>query len=699
MASPTAENLLCPCCGQVFRARTMGTSYYISGTDTDLRETGSIEEVRRYGVVTCGECGFSADAWSFPELELTQSERENLHQVLGYTPGRTTLHGSAGDFERFQLAARCHQARGLDSAALAELNLQAYYVARDLGRRDLVPQLRDEAAGLFAKALEEELEPPLRMRYAYLAGELNRRAGRTREALHYFDEALQAGREAAEDPEVDGDAWLVGALTRRMQALALYKQAPAAELLEHIQDAHPDAQGELRRILASRRDRASVEATLQAWKDAPGRDRTVMLRELLFDPPKQAYDLLVEALAGPAPEDVRLAARGLGALGDPRAADALLEALRRGILSTEGTVVEALRNLRETTPEQVEAVREILEAWEAAYGHLDPDDAWTFRPDATPLKNYLYVEGGHQGLELLIRDMRELKENDLWDKVPAGGPVSAALALGGEDVVIALRGLLRAERPAARRWAAYCLAELKVEDARADVRRLLGDEDSVVRLQAASALARLKDSRNEGVVLEELRKLDEGDVPFALHFLVPFKSPEVKAYLLELRDSGVVTPGEVLPLLGRQELDDELADLLNTSLLDTDDDTRAGAVTGVAFGGDMWVARRLRLLYDQEPSDDVRRRIVFGLGRLAQQGIERESTVEFLRDRLAHGNQRLRFSTALTLLQLGDPTGVDIVRDRAALFDESFDRYDLVAPALKVLAAWDARERPTAGVA
>ena len=289
MASPTAENLLCPCCGLVFRARTMGSSYYISGTDTDLRETGSIEEVRRYSVVTCSECGFSGNAWTFAELELTEGEKRRLQEMLGYTPGKASLLGAAGDFERFRLAARCYLNRGLDSAALAELDLQAYYVARDLGRRDLVPQLRDEAAGLFAKALEEELEPPLRMRYAYLAGELNRRAGRQREALHFFDEALQAGREAAQDPEVDGDAWLVGSLTRRMQALALYKHAPAAEVLERIGEAHPDAAGELRRILASRRDRASVEAMLVACKDAPNRDRTAMLRELLDVAPKQVF--------------------------------------------------------------------------------------------------------------------------------------------------------------------------------------------------------------------------------------------------------------------------------------------------------------------------------------------------------------------------------------------------------------------------
>ena len=70
--------------------------------------------------------------------------------------------------------------------------------------------------------------------------------------------------------------------------------------------------------------------------------------------------------------------------------------------------------------------------------------------------------------------------------------------------------------------------------------------------------------------------------------------------------------------------------------------------------------------------------------------------MRFLRERLGVGQARLRFAIALTLLTLDDPSGIDIVRQRAALFDESFERYDLVAPALKVLAAYDARRPASA---
>ena len=694
MAAPVAVDLTCPLCQSVFRARTMGSSYYISGTDTDLRETGSIEEVRRYSVATCPCCLLSDYSWNFQDYEeLAPDERDALAAALEFDPREKVKRELVpGDFERFRLAARCFGAREFDQSSLAELALLAYYVARDLGRRDLEPGLRDEAAGLFAKALEEdELPAPLRLRYAYLAGELSRRAGRRDDALRWFDEAVQAAREAGEEGDPDGHAAFIGQLARRMQTRALYRDAAAAELLELTRDEDPEVAAEARRILAGRRDRASVEASVEAWRAASPRERTGMLREMVQDPALGLYDLFVEALGSTAPEDIRSAARALRELGDPRAAEPLLACLERGVLSTEAALVDALRHIE--APGRVEGVRRVLERWEAqAAPSGDPEaDAWRFTPDPVPLRNLLYTEGGAHGLELLIRDMQHLVENDLWDKVPSGGPVSAALALSTPEVAIALRGLLSSQNPATRRWSAFCLAEMGVTDAAEDIAALVKDEDAVVRLQAASSLARLSDSSQDtaAAALRELKALPAEDVPFALHFLIPFQSKAVKGYLLELLEGGAATPGEVLPLLGRQEPDERTRSTLTQALLDTNDDTRAGAVTGLAYQGGADAVEKLRLLYDPEESDEVRRRIVFGLGRLASQGHEREGTVAFLRRRLGRGNPRLRFSIALTLLQLGDPTGIDIVRDRAALFEESFDRYDLVAPALKALAAWD----------
>lgn len=699
MATPVTVKLSCPLCETVFQARTMGSSYYISGVDTDLRELGSIEEVRRFAVATCPRCRYSDYSWNYlgPE-ELTPDERRALQSVLEFDPKAARRPAAAApidDFERFRLAAACFDARGMDASTLAELALMACYVARDLGRRDLEPVLRDEAAGLFARALEEEdLPTPLRLRYAYLAGELSRRAGRRDAAAAALERAVEASIEAAGDDEEELEATAVdvGRLARRMLTVVRHRDAPADTLLALTRGDDPDVAAQARVLLARRRDRQSVEATRQAWEEAPASDRSAMLGELVTDPPAGLFDLFVEALDGPAPEDIRLAARALGGLGDPRGAAALVGALERGVLSTETALVEALRRL--DAPRKTPALISLLERWEAEGQPTgDPEeDAWRFTSDPTPLKSLLYTSDDPFGLELLIRDMRALRENDLWDKVPSGGPVSAALTLDGK-VTLALRGLVSSTNAATRRWAAYCLAEMDEAGARDDIRALVGDDDRVVRLQAASGLARLGDRAHEGVVLRELKALGDDDVPFALHFLVPFQGPAVKAFLLELLDRGAATPGEVLPLLGRQAPDDRSRGLLLQGLLDTNDDTRAGAVTGLAFLGGADVPQRLRLLYDAEDSDEVQRRIVFGLGSLAQRGVEREETVRFLRERLPRGNPRVRFAIALALLNLDDPTGIDIVRERAALFDESFDRYDLVAPALRTLQRWDERRR------
>ena len=47
MAIPIPVKLRCPLCSATFQARAMGSSYFIAGVDTDLRETGSIEIAER----------------------------------------------------------------------------------------------------------------------------------------------------------------------------------------------------------------------------------------------------------------------------------------------------------------------------------------------------------------------------------------------------------------------------------------------------------------------------------------------------------------------------------------------------------------------------------------------------------------------------------------------------------------------------
>ncbi len=696
MAIPIPVKLRCPLCSATFQARAMGSSYFIAGVDTDLRETGSIEDVRRFSVASCPTCRYSDYSWDFDPEDLTDEAKRRIKATLekADAPRPTGKRGVVSDFDRLALAERCFNARGLDASSRAELALLNYYVARDLGRRDLETGLRDKAAVLFEEALAaEDLPPPLSLRYAYVAGELHRRAGRREEALEFLDRAIQASREGADD-ELDEPAptFDLGVFARRQRAAILHENDSVPSLVKLTKSEDQEEASEARRLVARRRGKQAIDAIRRVFKDAPTRDRIAMLRELATEPPAPLFDVFAKSLKADSPEEVRLAARVLGALGDAKAVDPLVEALERGVLATEVAIADALRRI--DAPEKFEAIKRVVVEWSKR--KTDEDDAWHFGSDPTPLKALLYTSGEPYGLELLVEDMRAISENDLWDKPPSGSPVQAAIALDRKSIP-ALRKLLKDKNACARRWAAYCLSELDAPELVDDLKPLLKDKDKATRLEAACGLGKLggHDPKAEKVVLDELGKLDESDLPFALHFLVPFKSDKTKKFVLDLLDRGVALPGEVYPLLGRQGSDAKIRKLLEAGLADGSDDARAGAVTGLSFvasSNDTKIASRLRALFDEEDADDVRRRIIFALSRLAHEGLDKEKTVEFLRSQLEGGDRRLRFPIALALLQLGDDTGIEDVRERAALFDESADHYDLVAPALKALAQYERSE-------
>ncbi|HZU95717.1 MAG TPA: DUF2225 domain-containing protein [Planctomycetota bacterium] len=700
MAIPIPVKLRCPLCAATFQARAMGSSYFIAGVDTDLRETGSIEDVRRFSIASCPTCRYSDYSWDFDPEDLTDEAKRRVKQTLEKpdAPKPSGKRGVISDFDRLALAERCFNARGLDASSRAELALLAYYVARDLGRRDLETGFRDKASVLFEEALAaEDLPPPLALRYAYVAGELHRRAGRRDEALSFLERAIEASRQGQDDDdELDQPAasFDLGSFARRQRAAILHADDPVPSLVKLTKSDDQEEASEARRLLAQRRGKAAQEAIKKTFKEAPSRDRVAMLRELANEPPAGLYELYTKSLKSENPEEVRVAARVLGALGDARAVDPLVEALERGVLATEVALADALRRL--DSPNKLEQIKRVLETWSKKKADADEsDEAWHFGSDPTPLKALLYSSGEPYGLGLLVEDMRAIAENDLWDKPPSGSPVHAAIALE-RKALPALRKLLKDKNPCARRWAAYCLSELDQPEVAEDLKGLLKDKDRAVRLEAACGIGKLTPNdagKAEEVVLKELGSLDESDLPFALHFLVPFKSAKVKKFVLDLLGRGVALPGEVYPLLGRQGADAKVRKLLEQGLEDASDDARAGAVTGLSFiAADSKVPGRLRALFEEEDADDVRRRIVFALARLGQEGLDRDGTVEFLRGQLEGGDRRLRFPIALALLQLGDDTAIEDVRERAALFDESADHYDLVAPALKALAHYERSE-------
>ncbi|MDF1662088.1 MAG: DUF2225 domain-containing protein [Planctomycetota bacterium] len=685
MAISVAVRLSCPLCEHDFEARDMGQSYYISGIDTDLRETGSVEQVRRYSVTTCPQCGFGDFTWDFfaPD-EFEDDERSLLRSELA--PISAQDNGFPSEIKPFVATLRCFELRGMDSGSKAELALLTYYVARDMGFHGEA-DLRNQAATLFAKAFEDEDgASALSVRYAYLAGELRRMSQESELAIEFFDHAISHAEQLqTQGIEFTGELDLLG-MARRQRAEIVHGQDSSPALVAVCKVESKDVRAEVSRILASRRDSGSLKLLPEVFEGLEDRERVTMLREFSKNPHPTLLPMLHTALQSKNAESLRLAAKALSQIKDPSSFSPLFKALERGVLTTETALMEAIRRLdHEDAPGKI---RSLLNRWESQNeGHR-----WATSNDPAPLKNYLYLCGDETGLDRLAQDMEALVENDLWDKVPFGSPIPAAIRLSFATRPL-LRRLLKSNNAVTRRWTAHIIYEIEDRECLDDVRPLLADENSTVRLQAAKTLARLGDRSHCALVLKQLRGLDAGELPFALHFLVEFQNAEARDFLLEIYRKDLVTLGEILPLLGRQETDAEISALIEKSLGSLDEDTRAGAVTAMAFQGCSSAIERLKDLFDSEGTETVKRRLIFGLARLGETEDERSSIVSFLKHHFETCEPRLKFPIAMALLHLEDESGIEIVRERAAAVEESFDHYDLVAPAIKALSLYEKRQK------
>src|SRR5581483_11245794 len=115
----------------------------------------------RFSVATCPTCRYSDYSWDFDgnapsgtggtsSDELSDETKKRLRAALEResAPRATGKRNVVADLDRIALAELCFQARGLDASSRAELALLAYYVTRDLGRRDLEAGHRDRAIDL-----------------------------------------------------------------------------------------------------------------------------------------------------------------------------------------------------------------------------------------------------------------------------------------------------------------------------------------------------------------------------------------------------------------------------------------------------------------------------------------------------------------------------------------------------------------------
>ncbi len=192
---------------------------------------------------------------------------------------------------------------------------------------------------------------------------------------------------------------------------------------------------------------------------------------------EESKSALVDALRDTCSDVATEAARALGVLGGPRAAEALVETM---LCSDRWDLQYALREAlaRCADGRALDRTRRVL----------DPSDPRSQTPSATPAAR-----------------------------------ASAAAVLGealDRGAIPSLIGALADPSPLVRESAAQALAELAAEEAVDALTGLLQDEEKRVRVGAAYALGRLAGPATAPALIEALSTLDDEDVPPAVAYYV-----------------------------------------------------------------------------------------------------------------------------------------------------------------------------------
>jgi hypothetical protein len=206
MSWPVLKEYTCPLCGKKNKTYTIPMDDNVGGNDSELRSYSAGYDSLRFGLYTCGACGFTdyefETGTKIPESERNAIEKhlaaipretiESLHSYTPNSPDRPTERscGKAA-LSKYLLLLDLMKVRGVGPYRMANVSLDAAWIVDDVADYDTArfkTDLRRDALNYFEKALaageipdEQEQE-----RVKYLIGELCRWLGRFRDAIGYF---------------------------------------------------------------------------------------------------------------------------------------------------------------------------------------------------------------------------------------------------------------------------------------------------------------------------------------------------------------------------------------------------------------------------------------------------------------------------------------------------------------------------------
>jgi HEAT repeat protein len=335
---------------------------------------------------------------------------------------------------------------------------------------------------------------------------------------------------------------------------------------------------------------------------------------------ERAVEPLINALKNKEGNVRRESAEALGKIGDTRAVEPLVKALGYGSYGPESIVVESLVKMGKP------AVEPLIQAMKdknryvrkgAAYVFFETGDARAVEPlvkalgdeydDVCKVVGDALVKIGAPAVEPLIQASQD-ENKDVRRKA-----VEALVKIEDERAVEPLIQALQDDDFVVRREAAEAL--VKIGDARAvdSLIQALKDEDFVVRQEAAEALVKIEDGRAIEPLIQALKDKDSAVRWRVAESLVKMGAPAVEPLIQALKDeSGIIRMEANSVLLKIRE---PAVEPLIQALKDENKDVRAGAAEALGKIGDTRAVEPLIQALKDE-NKDVRAEAAKVLGKI-----------------------------------------------------------------------------------
>lgn len=250
----------CPICKTKFTSLSVrSSSVYVEEKESDFHVIYKGVSPLHYSIIVCPTCEYAASNTTFSK-ELSNKQAEQLavalsqlrsHEFTDYCGERdlnTTL-------KAYQLAIRTAQLKKVPAAELSGLLLAAGWIARELKYTELEKVYVKEALKYYVEAFYSgsgAIGNLSDLQATYLIGELYRRCGEYKEAIHWFNKVI-SHKNIKSNPNIEKMAREQWALAREQQAQEGENKEPeAAENTSPLQDNTPKEEPETKPVEQSK---------------------------------------------------------------------------------------------------------------------------------------------------------------------------------------------------------------------------------------------------------------------------------------------------------------------------------------------------------------------------------------------------------------------------------------------------------------